>query len=48
LDVKIEHTLPDDKWIVTIDDDAPMEFDNRTYALIYLNNRTLMMVIDKQ
>ena len=42
LEVKIE--TDGDIWKVQIDDGPVREFKDRYYALIYLNNQTLLMV----
>lgn len=48
MEVKIEYKLPEDMWFVQIGDETPLEFSNRFLALMYLNNKTLLMVAEEE
>ena len=47
MEIKIEYTLPEGEWAVTIDG-VTRKFTNRTYALIYINNQTLTMIAEEE
>ena len=46
MDVKIESD--GDKWFVTVDGGETVEFRDRVYALIHLNNLTAAMVYEEE
>ena len=46
MEVKIE--TDGDTWTVQVGSDAPREFRDRVYALIYINNLTSAMVAEEE